>query len=192
MQPMPPGGPPPGYPPPGYGYPPPGYGYPPPQPSTRWWLWILLAVLGGVFVLGILAAIAIPSFLAYQKKAKYREVDTQLLRLRQGAQRSYSERAGFPQQTVGLTPSVPCCESSHGRCRPDPALWIDEPWSTLGFEIDVPSYFRYSYTGSADGQSMVVTAVTDLDCDGEELRYTLTGTVVGGAPRFEIQQTGRD
>lgn len=194
MQPAPPPGPPPpGYPPPGYP-PPPGYGYPPPQKSSLLWLWILLGVLGAVMVLGILAAVAIPSFLDYQKKAKRNEAELNLNAIGKAARMMYAEDARFPTGSAGPSPSMPCCEGPGHRCAPDPTTWMnDEVWSKLDFELTAPHYFQYTYTGSPDGQSFTATAIGDLDCDNVPVVYTVTGTVVGGNPQFEVTApTNRD
>ncbi|MBK7075176.1 MAG: hypothetical protein IPH44_23055 [Myxococcales bacterium] len=192
--PPPPGYPPPGYPPPGYPPPPPGYGYPPPpRKASLLWLWILLGVLGGLMVVGILAAIAIPSFMKYQQKSKRSEAELNLNAIEKAANMVYAETAAFPPGTAGRTPATSCCADPTRRCQPDPIAWQGEPWATLDFEMVSPHFFQYTYAGAADGQSFTATAIGDLDCDGNEVVYTLVGRVVGGSPSFElVPPTGRD
>ncbi|MBL8623167.1 MAG: hypothetical protein JNK64_17785 [Myxococcales bacterium] len=199
MQPPGPPGPPAGPPPPGYpppGYPPPGYpphGYPPPPKQSLLWLWIVLGVLGAVMVLGIVAAVAIPSFMKYQQKSKRSEAELNLNAIKKYAAMNYAEMAGFPPGSAGPTPATSCCADPTRRCQPDPIAWQGEPWATLGFEMTSPHFYQYTYTGTADGQSFTATAIGDLDCDGNEVVYTLTGRVVGGSPSFELSPpTGRD
>lgn len=184
----PPGAPPPGYP-PGYpppGYPPPGYGYPPPKKASLLWLWILLGVVGGVMVLGILAAVAIPSFLDYQQKAKRSQVDLVLNQLQRSARAHYAEMSSFPTQASGPTPPVSCCSFPQKKCPADPSAWAIEPWMSLDFEPYDATYYQFAYTPSADGQSFAATATGDLDCDGTTVTYTLRGSVEHGTPIFEI------
>jgi type II secretory pathway pseudopilin PulG len=192
----PPAGPPPGYPPPGYphGYPPPGYpGYPPPKKASLLWLWILLGVVAAVMVLGILAAVAIPSFVDYQRKAKRSSADLQLMQLQKSANRSYAENGGFPPGEAGPTPARPCCEFPGHKCEASSQEWLAEPWTSLDFETYGPSYYQFTYRGSADGQSFTATAIGDLDCDGVTVVHTLRGTAVGGRPEFVVEQpTNRD
>lgn len=192
----PPGGPPPpGYPPPGY-YPPPPPGYypPPPRKASLLWLWILLGVVGGVMVLGILAAIAIPSFLDYQQKAKRSQADLMLTQLERSAGRYFAETSAFPTQASGPTPAQPCCSFPQRKCPADPSSWAVEPWMSLDFEPYESTYFQFDYTPSADGQSFVATATGDLDCDGVAIVYTLRGRIErSGVPTFELERpTTRD
>ena len=189
----PPGAPPPGYPPPGYYPPPPGYGYPPPKKASLLWLWILLGVLGGLMVIGILAAVAIPSFMDYQKKAKRSEADLVLNQLQRSASRYYAEMNAFPTQASGPTPSQPCCTFTQRKCPADPSSWAIEPWMSLDFEPYESTYFQFEYTPSADGQSFTATATGDLDCDGTSIVYTLRGRAERGMPTFVIDKpTNRD
>ena len=179
MQPAPPGAPPPGTPPPPGYYPPPGYGYPPPRKSSLLWLWILLGVLGAVMVLGILAAIAIPSFVDYQKKAKRSEAELQLMQIGKSARYHYIENAAFPTTAAGPTPSTPCCDGPGHKCAADPSAWAADPWLALDVEPYGPHYFRYAYTPRGDGQGFTATATGDLDCDGTPAVFSVTGAASG-------------
>jgi type II secretory pathway pseudopilin PulG len=192
--PPPPG--PPGYPPPpgAPGYPPPGY-YPAPhapKQASLLWLWILLGVLGFVMVLGIVAAVAIPSFMDYAKKAKRSEAQLNLNRARHAAMAYYAENAQFPTQSSGPTPALgECCRSPGHKCSPDYTLWQTEPWRSLDFTIDEPSMFSYSYEGSPDGQSFTLTAHGDLDCDNNYADYVLKVSAPGGNPTYELIEPAR-
>jgi type II secretory pathway pseudopilin PulG len=189
----PPGYPPPGYPPPGYYPPPPGYGYPPPKKSSLLWLWILLGVLGGVMVLGILAAVAIPSFLEYQQKAKRPEAQLMLNKIGRSARTYYYETSQFPTQASGPTPSRPCCEYPQHKCPVDPSSWAIEPWMTLDIEPYESTYYQFAYTPDPGGQGFTATATGDLDCDGNEVVYTVRGRAVAGDPTLEFENpTNRD
>ncbi|MBK7192239.1 MAG: hypothetical protein IPH80_07155 [Myxococcales bacterium] len=200
MQPPPPGAPPGGYPPPGYpppGYPPPpGYGYPPPpRKRSLLWLWIVLGVVGaGLVMVAILAAVVVPKADEYVERSKRIEAELNLHAIGRGAKVGYEETGRFPEGDAALTPAASCCEGPNHKCAPDPALWRGEPWESMYFEMNRPHYFRYSYRASADGQSFTATAVGDLDCDGEEVVFTVTGTAVGGNPELSevVRPTNRD
>jgi hypothetical protein len=46
-------------------------------------------------------------------------------------------------------------------------------WQALDFALDEPHLYRYSY--ESDGKAFTAKAVADLDCDGVEVAYVLTG-----------------
>jgi hypothetical protein len=172
MQPVPPSGQPP--------YPPP-YPYmqpPPPRSSGSSAIVIVAIVLGAVVVVGILAAVAIPAFLGTMKKAKHSEAELNLDAIYKGMKMYVAENGKLPA-SAPLTPAEPCCEQPGHRCQPDYAQWSTPGWEDIDFEIDTPSSYQYAYT--VDGDTVVMNAVGDLDCDGESSTYTLTAHLVGGS-----------
>ena len=198
MQPPPPGAPPPGQPPSGAappGYPPPGYPpYGQPPKKSLLWLWLLLGIGGAVVVLAILAAVAIPSFLDYQRKAKRSEAELNLRAIGKAACAYFAENAQYPEASGGPIPAEPCCMQPGHRCQVDPAPWMREPWQSLDFELTAPGFYRYAYTAAPGGQGFTATATGDLDCDGEEVTFTITGTVDNGVPVVSeiVPPTNRD
>jgi type II secretory pathway pseudopilin PulG len=143
---------------------------------------------GGLMVptaaIGMLAAIAIPAFMDYTKKAKRTEASLQLNKLSKNAKVYYSINAELPKGEVALTPAESCCKSPGIKCVPTATTWASPVWQSLDFQIDEPHLFRYSY--KSDGKTLTATAVGDLDCDGTEIAWTLSGTIVDGAPVLEI------
>jgi hypothetical protein len=72
-------------------------------------------------------------------------------------------------------------------CKAVPASFTtDTVWSALDFEIDEETLFVYSYTGTAT--TYTATAVGDLDCDGTNITYSLTGTAVAGQPAYVLSE----
>jgi hypothetical protein len=132
---------------------------------------------GGLMVpaagVGMVAAIAVPAFTDYMRKSKQSEASLQLHRLERNLEVAAMADGGFPKGKIGLTPSTSCCESG-GKCS-DPAAWQDPMWKSLDFAIEEPHMYRYAY--ESDGKTFTATAVTDLDCDGVEVSYKLTGTL---------------
>ena len=126
-------------------------------------------------LVGMMAAVAIPAYVDYMKKGRQSEALLLLNRLGKSLKVAYITSSEFPKGTVGPTPSKPCCETQ-GKCAPDPSAWANPVWQALEFQLDEPHMFRYSYT-SADGKSFVAKAIGDLDCDGKEVEYVMTGTV---------------
>jgi type II secretory pathway pseudopilin PulG len=159
------------------GYPPPGYYPPPPRKSGATTVIIVLAcVFGGIMVLGILAAVAIPSFLKYRQKAKTSDAELRLKEAAHGVKAYYMATGQLPQQSSGLTPPVSCCEfgTSNHKCPVDMSAWELPPWSDIGFEVDEETYFQFQYEVSGDRYT--VRAVGDLDCDGTTAEWTISGT----------------
>jgi type II secretory pathway pseudopilin PulG len=144
---------------------------------------IISSVFLALSVLGMLAAVVIPSFMDYTKRSKKSEVALQLNKLGKNAKRAFVETGSFPPGTAPLTPPEPCCGQPRNHCRAVPELYAADPaWKALDFQIDEPTLFQYSYSASADGQSFIAKAVGDLDCDGTFITYELRGTMTNGNP----------
>jgi type IV pilus assembly protein PilA len=130
-------------------------------------------------VVGVLAAIAIPSFVKYIKKSKTAEARVFVGKMHEGARAAFAETGKLPA-SAPLTPADPtkCCE----KCAPDAAQWAAPPWIALGFSVDDPHY--YSYRFITDGKStLTAQAIGDLDCDGELSTFEMYGTIAGGQVR---------
>jgi hypothetical protein len=86
-----------------------------------------------------------------------------------------------PPTAAGPSPSPACCESGHGGvCAPDAATWAAPGWRELGFSIDSPYRYQFSYAPDATGLSATLRATGDLDCNGTQAVYEVKLTVVGG------------
>ena len=84
-----------------------------------------------------------------------------------------------PPLAAGPTPQPACCDQADGVCDPDDATWQTPGWRALGFSIDGPYRYTYSYVPAPDGKSAVVRAVGDLDCNDKRSLYEVTVTVDG-------------
>jgi len=152
---------------------------------------IVLVVLFGFFfvmVVGILAAIAIPSFLKFQKRAKTSEATVNLRRIYDSSVSYFAEdrldASGnpLPRQfpvSTGPTPARELCSGEGGRFAPQAADWETPTWQALQFAVADSSYYRYEYrsAGTDGGASFTVRAIGDLDCDGELATFEMAGTV---------------
>lgn len=130
-----------------------------------------------VAIIGILSAVAIPSFMRYMAKAKTSEVVEQLEKIAGGARIYYMDihhakstgtplAPQFPVATA-LTPAASCCSGAKDRCTPQASDWADPTWQALSFSMDDPHYYRYEFDSSGVGASAEFTARAygDLDCD---------------------------
>jgi type II secretory pathway pseudopilin PulG len=139
-------------------------------------------------MLGIMSAVAIPAFMDYTKRSKKTEAALQLNKIGKNAKRAYAESGRYPAGR-SATPMDTCCGQPNNHCAAIPRLYAADPtWRALDFQIDEPTLFHYSYSGSADGQSFVAKAVGDLDCDGTSITYELSGTAVNGNPAVMLTE----
>ncbi len=149
---------------------------PPKGPNLGLAIGLPLGIVGGLVVLAILAAVAIPSFLSYQKKAKTSEAEINLEQLFRAVRAYHVDKDQLPERNAGPTPALGDCCASGGKCAPSLSQWTEDPtWSDLGFSVDTPHYFSYRYENT--GSSFTLQAIGDLDCDESYVTYTQMGTV---------------
>jgi type IV pilus assembly protein PilA len=154
----------------------------------------LIELMIVVAIIGILAAVAIPAFMDYMKRSKKTEAALQLNKIGKANKRSYGEVSAFVAGSAGELPTkvaTGCCKGGStkdpNKCAAVPASFAaDTVWKALDFQIDEDSLFVYDYAGAAT--SFTALATGDLDCDGTEITYTLTGTAVGGNPAVQLTE----
>ena len=140
---------------------------------------------GPVMILGATAAVAIPGYIKYTRKLKTAEALASLERIQVGARAYFLARHpgtdGKPQppqfpSTIPLTPAggAPC-----GKIRTTPADWKRRGWHRLGFILEQPHAFAYSFSSQGTGQAATYTARAhgDLDCDGVLSTFEIRGSV---------------
>ena len=153
----------------------------------------LIELMIVVAIIGILAAVAIPAFMDYMKRSKKTEASLQLNKIGKNSKRAYMENSQYVVGTTGNTPTPVgkgCCGgagASPNHCKASPVSWTgDSTWTSLDFEIDEDTLFYYKYVGAAT--VFTATAVGDLDCDGTEITYTLSGTAASGNPAVSLSE----
>jgi hypothetical protein len=120
---------------------------------------------------GVLAAVAIPAFIKYTRRAKLVEVHQNLARI---ASAGKFQEGKFPA-TTPWTPARPCCQGKTARrCTPEAKDWEHPTWKALGFALSDPHYFQYRFVAS--GKSFTAEARGDLDCDGKSSSFSIEGT----------------
>ncbi|MBN2495721.1 MAG: hypothetical protein JXR96_14100 [Deltaproteobacteria bacterium] len=134
---------------------------------------------------GIMAAVAIPAFIQYTRRAKASEVYMYLDKARSGLTALQpavgpdgSLGSPLPAMETGWIPAEPCCDQPQGHCSAPAETWQRPPWDKLRFSVEPPSYFQWRFR--SDGQSVTVEARGDMDCDGQYSSYTLEGRWEGG------------
>lgn len=125
------------------------------------------------------------------RRAKRPEAEVNLEAIKKSLGSYYIEKAEFPKGTVPLTPAASCCETQLKKCAGNASDWHGVPiWDELDFEVLEPHYFQYSYS-SIDGQTAIVEAVGDLDCDTTTATYTLRCEAPQGNLACTIERPAR-
>jgi prepilin-type N-terminal cleavage/methylation domain-containing protein len=155
----------------------------------------LIELMIVVAIIGILAAVAIPAFMDYMKRSKKTEASLQLNKIGKNSKRAYMEQSQYVSGTTPFTPTPVnagkgCCGGaglSPNHCAANPSSFTaSTTWKALDFEIDEDTLFYYSYGGTFTDYTAV--AVGDLDCDGTEITYVLSGTAVNGQPAYTLSE----
>jgi hypothetical protein len=129
-------------------------------------LGIVAICLGAFFTLflGVEAAIAIPAFVKYVRRAKSVEATMNLRRIGENVMMLDAAKwAALPDSE--WTPRDGACSYPKARHPVDASQWSVEPWKTIGFSVDDPSYYQYRLRRTSQG--FVVEAQADLDCNGK-------------------------
>lgn len=135
------------------------------------------AAVTGVAVAGILAAVAIPAFMKYQRRSQTAEATMNVRKIFDNAVAAYDlsdyTPGGTPQPrrfppTVALTPARSPCELGVDQLVPGPDTWSHPTWQALDFALTEPHHYRYEFISEGEGPDarFTVRAIGDLDCDG--------------------------
>lgn len=154
----------------------------------------LIEIMVVVVILGVLAAVAIPAFIKYIRRAKTAEAYDKLALLYRGSA-AYITNSNedvtrgttgtgvalrFPP-SAGPSPADNCCSYPGDMCIPLNEDWDDSPWRELDFQIDDPHYFVYSYVSATSGgvdTFFTARANGDLDCDDRMSTFERVGVLI--------------
>lgn len=171
---------------------------PPPRPSQGMptWLIVLLSVaIGGVFIVGILAVLAIYGVRKYIGNAKQAEARNSLGQIAKDASAAYERESLTPGTPDGLcasaSQSVPATASmikgvKYQSAASDWEVDASRPhagFACLGFSLDMPQYYMYSYRARGTkkpGDELTATANGDLNGDGVMSSLWISGKVAPG------------
>ena len=143
-----------------------------------------------VAIIGILAAIAIPSFMKYISKSKSGEARQFVKKISDGARAYFLDpnyrrnsivpiRPQFPAPTQAPTPAIGSCCSTGSKCAPDASQWDNDVWTALQFSVDDPHFYSYSFAvdNTVGSEAYTARANGDLDCDGDFSTFEMFGVV---------------
>ncbi len=140
----------------------------------------LIELMIVVVIIGILAALAIPRFLAASKKAKISEARQILKQIYTAAQAYYQEMGAYP-------PCDPSDGSSAGTWQFNDASTKNTNWNTLpGLVVDRPSgYPRFTYVIDQSGPTFHAYATSSNSYDASlhdvvNLEVDQEGRITGG------------
>ena len=112
-------------------------------------------------------------------KSRAREADDLLEVLGERVAAHVKATGRVPPTAAPPTPRPSCCEQG-GTCSYDADTWSAPGWRELAFSIDGTYRFTYEYAPDPSGQSAIIRATGDLDCDGTSSTYELKLTVSAG------------
>ncbi len=151
----------------------------------------LIELMVVVVIIGVLAAVAIPSFMKYLSNARTTEARIQIEKITIGARAYYLDgfagkglqviKSQFPN-SVSMTPAVSCCVEKGRKCLPNAEIWNDPSWVMLAYSMDDPHLYRYEFisSGVSTASTFTARAKGDLDCDGVESTFEAYGRIGAG------------
>ncbi len=136
----------------------------------------LIELMIVVAIIGILAAIAIPNFISYQKKAKTSEAKTNLHAI------ATSQEAYKAENDVYLTCGAYPANATSAKVVWDPLDAAAADFKTIGFRPSGDVYYTYEVaTDAATSTDFTADATADLDGDGVLGRFGIANVNSGAA-----------
>jgi prepilin-type N-terminal cleavage/methylation domain-containing protein len=145
----------------------------------------LIELMIVVAIVGLLSAVAIPTFIKYLRQAKTVEAVEGLDKIKIGAREYYVvdhwSSAGtlldrqFPNGISQVPSAGPCCQ----RCINSSNDWDNHGWGVIKFGLTDPHYYAYSFTttGMINSAQYTANAMGDLDCDGKNSTFQIRGSI---------------
>ena len=133
----------------------------------------LIELMIVVAIIGVLAAVAIPSFIKYTRRSKTSEALMNIRKMYDGAVAYYvGEHADIngsiqTRQFPTSAPPVPALSvitaNAGTKYQSHPTEWKQGGWVALDFMVQDPQYFSYAYTSSG----VFTTATSNMTAQGD-------------------------
>jgi prepilin-type N-terminal cleavage/methylation domain-containing protein len=139
----------------------------------------LIELMIVVAIIGVLAAIAIPSFQKSVRRARTTEALLGLRKIYDGSVAYYDADHTTPHgdplppqfpASVGLTPTL--MPPAGIKAVPAPDAWDAPTWRALTFGVSDPYYYVYRYQSAGSGRTARFTAAAYGDLDGDQVLST--------------------
>jgi len=140
----------------------------------------LIELMIAVAIVGILAAIALPSFAEYMKQSKSAEAKLAIDKVMKNIKIYVNFKSVLPPSAAKMPPVAACASGSDKAPAVDKSVWFSDPgWAIIQFHLDEASYYQYEWVQSSPTFG-TLTATADLDCDGSLGQTIATATVTSG------------
>lgn len=150
----------------------------------------LVEILIVVAIIGILAAVAVPSFSRYIRKSRTAEALSHLSKEWAGSLTYYEAdhmigggtvlTKEFPGPVAAWESSQECGCLPGGACPGGSSVWGTDPvWLALMFGFPDPHHYMPGYSASGSGSSAKFTAYSkgDLNCNGKLAEFFRSGEI---------------
>ncbi len=132
----------------------------------------LIELMIVVAIIGILAAVAIPSFIKYIRRSQTSEATMNLRRMYDGAVSyfvgEHTDVNGviLPRQFPGNAGPTPATPPAAVKVLVLPTDWNTPSWNALDFAVNDPQRYSYSFTSTGQDATAAATMIAQGDLNG--------------------------
>ena len=156
----------------------------------------LIELMIAVAIIGILAAVAIPSFIKYTRRAQTVEAGMNIRRMYDGAVSYFVGEHSDPTGTIlarqfpnsaGPTPIAPPAAT---KLVVPPAQWATPEWNALDFSVNDPLRYSYTFVSSGSDANAKASMIANGDLNGNGVYSTFQRDCLGVVSGSEVGVQG--